>query len=265
MKLCFMSFSCPDLTLDELIAVAKKYGYDGIEPRVDSKHKHGIEFSASPSFRSECKKKSRDSGIALACVATSCTYANPKTREKMVGDTHKAIDLAADVGAPRIRVFGGALSEGFSREEAIGLLVTSLKSVAGHASERGVTICVETHDHWCDPKHLAEVMCQVAHPCVAVNWDIMHPVHSGQVSVKDAFEALKPWIRHVHCHDGGTRNGNWGLVPIGEGDIDHAEAIRLLKTISYEGVLSGEWIDWEPYDTHLPREAATLRNMLKTE
>jgi hypothetical protein len=27
----------------------------------------------------------------------------------------------------------------------------------------------------------------------------------------------------------------------------------------YEGFLSGEWIRWEPYDQHLPREIETMR------
>ena len=43
MKFSFMSFSCPDLDVDEMIALAGKYGYDGIEARISSQHKHGIE------------------------------------------------------------------------------------------------------------------------------------------------------------------------------------------------------------------------------
>ena len=27
----------------------------------------------------------------------------------------------------------------------------------------------------------------------------------------------------------------------------------------YQGYLSGEWIGWEPYDVHLPRELATMK------
>ena len=103
MKFSFMSFSCPELNLDEMIAVAKKYGYDGIEPRVGSNHKHKIEFDSSQSFRKECKEKSKESSIAFSCIATSCVYADPATNETMISDTHKSIDLAADVGAPAIK------------------------------------------------------------------------------------------------------------------------------------------------------------------
>ncbi len=37
MKYAFMSFSAPQLNLRELLAYAKQTGYDGIEPRIDSR------------------------------------------------------------------------------------------------------------------------------------------------------------------------------------------------------------------------------------
>ncbi|GAG24288.1 unnamed protein product, partial [marine sediment metagenome] len=71
MKFSFMTFSCPEATLDEAIGLAKKYGYDGIEPRVSAEHKHGIEFDSSKALRDECRQKSEKGGIEFACVATS--------------------------------------------------------------------------------------------------------------------------------------------------------------------------------------------------
>jgi len=260
MKFSFMSFSCPELTLDEMIVMAKKYGYDGIEPRISSNHKHGIETDSSESFRKECKQKSQESGIAFSCIATSCVYANPETNQQMISDTHKGIDLAGDVGAPRIRVFGGVIPEGTSREAAIDLLAESMKAVAEHAAQRGVIVCMETHDHWCNPEHLAEVMRRVNHPAIAVNWDIMHPVRVAKVTMDEAFQTLKPWIKHVHFHDGVTKeDGNLVLTPVGEGDVDHRRAVELLKTSNYNDFLSGEWINWEPYAIHLPRELLTMK------
>ena len=116
MNYSFMSFSCPDLTLDEMLSLAKRIGYDGIEPRIVSGHKHGIEMDSSADYRKESKKKAKDSGIALCCVATSCRYSDPANTQQMVDDTKRAIDLAGDVGAPRIRVFGGAIPKDVSRE-----------------------------------------------------------------------------------------------------------------------------------------------------
>jgi sugar phosphate isomerase/epimerase len=104
---------------------------------------------------------------------------------------------------------------------------------------------------------------------VAASWDIMHPVRVCNYTMDEAFEVLKPWIGHVHVHDGmgpgkatfkaaGTGDIDQ-MMPIGTGGIDHRRALQLLRNIDYSGYVSGEWIRWEPYEVHLPRELATLR------
>ncbi len=259
MKYSFMTFSCPQLSLDEVLSLAKRIGYDGVEPRVVSNHKHGIETDTDDAKRREIKSKFAQSGIAACCVATSCRYADPDTAQQMIDETLRCTDLAGDIGAPTIRVFGGKMGAGLSREAAIDLVAKSLGSVADHAASRDVLICMETHDDWCDPKHVAEVMKRVNHPAVRVNWDIMHPVRTGHATIDESFQTLKPWIKHLHTHDASKETGK--LVPIGEGFIDHKRAVELLLNMPYDGYLSGEWISWEdPYETHLPRELATLKS-----
>ena len=259
MNYSFMSFSCPDLTLDEMLAVAKELGYDAIEPRGVSNHAHGVEPDTDAEQRAAIKEKVEASGIALCCLATSCRYADPATVGMNIIDTHRFIDLAADVGAPRLRVFGGKMGEGLSREAAIDEVSRALLTVVGHADERNVTLCMETHDDWCDPAHVAAVMRQVDHPSIAVNWDILHPVRAAGYTMDQAFEILQPWIDHVHFHDSRDEDGKFELTPIGEGICDHKRALELLKSDIYDGYLSGEWINWEPHETHLPRELATMK------
>jgi len=258
MKYSFMSFSTPAMDLAGMLDAARQYGYDGIEPRTDAKHAHGVEVTATADEREAIRATVEASGIVLACLATSISYADPTKADDMVAQTHERIDLAGDVGAPAIRVFGGRIPEGISREAAIEGVAAALAKVAGHAAERRVTICLETHDDWCNPAHVAEVLARVSHPAIAANWDIMHPVRTGKVTMDEAFESLKPWIKHLHIHDGQTE-GESKLTPIGSGGIDHRRALKLLKEIGYTGFLSGEWINWEPAEVHLPREIATMR------
>ncbi len=255
MNYSFMTFSTPDLSLADVLEVAERYGYDGIEPRLDAKHAHGIEVETTPEQRAAIKQQAADFGIALACLATSLKSADPTQTETMLRQTHERIDLAGDVGAPTMRVFGGQIPEGVSREQAIDLLAESLSAVADHAAQRGVTLCLETHDDWCNPAHVAAVIRKVNRPSIAVNWDIMHPVRTNNATIDESFEMLKPWIRHLHLHDG---DGS-GLLPIGEGIVDHRRTIELLMTINFAGYLSGEWINWESYAIHLPHELDTLK------
>ncbi len=259
MNYSFMTFSTPQLSLAETFHVAKRFGYDGIEPRLDCDQAHGVEVKADPAARAAFRKQAKEAGIAFACLATSITVANPDTEAAMVKQAHERIDLAGDVGAPAIRVFGGGIPKGLTREAGIAQAAKCLAAMADHAAARGVTVCMETHDDWCDPAHVAAVLKRVNHPAIACNWDVMHPVRMGLATVEQSFRALRPWIRHTHLHDGVGGKTALKMVPIGTGDIDHKTFIRLLKKAGYAGYLSGEWINWEPYETHLPRELATLK------
>ena len=258
MKFAFMSFSCPELTLEEMLQLAYNVGYDGIEPRAGSNHRHGVELDTDIATRKRIRDLAKASKIALCCLATSCRYADPATVQGEIDTTLRYIDLAADIGAPRLRVFGGQIAAGIERDVAIDNVAMALASVADHAQERGVTICLETHDDWCAPYHVVAVMQQVNHSAIAVNWDIMHPVRAGSVTMEEAYALLKPWIQHVHVHDGSTRLDKLEMLPIGAGDIDHRVALELLYADRYDGYLSGEWINWEPYQIHLPRELMQL-------
>ena len=257
MQYAFMSFSTPEASLAEILSQAREYGYDGIEPRLDAQHAHGVEVDLTPMQRRQVKEQIEASGIKLACLATSLSYADPAKTETMILQTHDRIDLAGDLGAPTIRVFGGNFPETLSRDEATARVAAALTQVAPHAASRDVTLCLETHDSWCDPLHVAAIMQQVNHSAIAVNWDIMHPIRRGNATMDSAFLALKPWIRHLHIHDGPGDTS--GLLPIGTGAIDHKRALQLLKTINYQGFLSGEWIKWAEYPNHLPKELATMK------
>jgi sugar phosphate isomerase/epimerase len=259
MKYSFMSFSCPDLTLPDMLALAKRLGYDAVEPRLQSKHVHGIDVDATPAQRREFRDTVARAGVPLCCLATSCRYADPATSQDAVDFTRLAVDLAGDLGVPCIRVFGGAFPQDSSRDAAVTRVSQALRTVADAALRRGVTLCLETHDAWCHPHDVVRVMETVNHPAIAVNWDIMHPVRTAKVTMDEAFTALRPWIRHVHFHDGGDEDGKFRLLPIGQGIVDHHRALQLLAEAGYNGYLSGEWIGWEPYEVHLPRELATMK------
>lgn len=263
MNYSFMSFSCPELDLKQLMQTARQHGYVGIEPRLGAGHRHGIELDASDSLLREARQMAHDSNVSLCCLATSCVFADPAKAQFHVELARRTIEVAAKVNAPVIRVFGGAIPENVSRETSLACVVDALGQLAEDAAGHQVTICLETHDSWCDPAHVAAIMRQVNHPCVAVNWDIMHPVLTAGITIEEAHAQLQPWIRHVHVHDGQYAHDHLVFKPMGEGLVDHEAAIRLLQEDGYTGFVSGEWINWEPHDSHLPREIRKMRGYEK--
>lgn len=263
MKYAVMSFSFPDMGPKEIIGQIKKYGYTGFEPRLDSGHKHGIELNVEEADLIAIKKQFDDADIDISCIAVGCKYVDPDTNRENIEKTKKYIELANIMGAPNLRVFGGDITK-ISRDEATDLLIKSLKELAPYAEKAGVTICIETHDAWSNPHYVAQVLKEVNSPFVAANWDVMHPVLWESVSIRDSFEALKPWIKYVHFHDGFAVDGNHiKFVPNGTGAIDHKKAVELLMSINFKGYLSLEWETPDGRDEYLPFEINKMKEYEK--
>ncbi|MBC8077976.1 MAG: sugar phosphate isomerase/epimerase, partial [Chloroflexales bacterium] len=123
------------------------------------------------------------------------------------------------------------------------------------------TLCFETHDDWTDPQHVAAIMRAVDQSAIGVNWDYQHTTRVAGATVDEAFATLQPWLRHVHFHDGENRADKPVFLPVGQGDYDNRRVVELLLGAGYDGYISGEWIDWEPYEVHLPRELAAMRQL----
>lgn len=239
MKYAFMSFSTPQLSLPETLSLAARIGYAGIEPRTGRDHAHHVELERTPRERREIRQSVEDAGVEICCLALGTKFADPVTSAAAIEEGLRYIGLAAEIGCRRLRVFGGEFS--VSREKAIDTMVESLAQLAPAAQAADVTFCVETHDAWTLPEHVAEVMRRVNHSHIAVNWDIMHPFRTSRKSMPEAFLTLSPWIRHVHTHDG-TLADPLILQPTGEGDIDIRAALLALLKDGYDGFISGEWI-----------------------
>ncbi len=264
MKFAFMSFTTPEATLQEMLDIAKKYGYDGIEPRAQAKHKHGIELDASTEERKEIKKRFETSGIECACLATSIRYCNTdeEKRAEEIALTKRFIDLAVDIGCSRLRVFGGMPDRVISVDEAIKIVGESLSKLKSYAEKNRVYICLETHDFFSRADVAAPAVKMADSSYVRINWDIMHPF-TKLMTIEEAFAEVKNIIGHCHVHDGTYDKARAPKLSLmGEGEIPYNVAVRLLKNYGYTGYLSGEYINaWSP-EVVLPHDIEVLKSYL---
>lgn len=258
MRYSFMSFSSTRLSLAETLALAQRLGYEGIEPRPGWDHRHGIELSTTASERADIRRQIADSGIAVSCLAPGLRFANPATAPQQLAEASDYIDLAADIGAPLLRVFGGELGAGIDRDTAIVHVSDALRSLVPQARARGVKLCMETHDAWTNPDHVVAVLERVNDPHVRAVWDIMHPLRASGWTIRAAFDRLRPWIGHVHIHDGTFEKSKLEFAPIGRGLYDIPAVFACLAEMNYAGYLSGEWINCD--DTiDLATELASMK------
>ncbi len=257
MRYAFMSFSCPRATLAEALDLVKESGYAGFEPRIAEGHAHGIEPDMTPAARREARETAAEKQIALCCLATSVRLSGKQALPRNLDDARRAIELCVDLGIPRMRVFGGPIDEGCTRREAIEQTARALDGLSDEIGTADVCLCMETHDSWCEPEHVAAVMqlCRGRH--VGVNWDLMHPLLAAHADMRETFGLLRPYIRHVHIH-GGTYMGGVRFLPIEGNVIDHRLALAELTSAAYDGWLSGEWINWDR-PGYLKEEISVMR------
>jgi len=95
----------PAVPLLEIFPKAKAWGYDGIE--IESKRPHGSPLDLDSAARDRIKKAARDTGLEISCIAAYNDYSSPidEHRENELLMTREQIRLAADLGAPIVRLF----------------------------------------------------------------------------------------------------------------------------------------------------------------
>lgn len=93
------------LSIEELIACAKKYGYEGIE--IDGKRPHGFPLDWDEKRRATIRKLAKESGIEIIGVAGNNNLVSPfvEDRENELLMMSEQIKLARDLEAKIVRVF----------------------------------------------------------------------------------------------------------------------------------------------------------------
>jgi sugar phosphate isomerase/epimerase len=95
----------PPVPLLEIFPKAKAWGYDGVE--IEAKRPHGNPMDLDAKARKTIRKAAADNGLDISCIAAYNDYSSPvdEHRENELLMTREQIRLAADLGAPIVRVF----------------------------------------------------------------------------------------------------------------------------------------------------------------
>ena len=100
----------------------------------------------------------------------------------------------------------------------------------------------ETHDDWCSTAPVRAVIETVDNQRLQVLWDFMHPQRVLETP-EESFLAVGMLTRHTHAHDGHYVDGKIQVLSrLGDGVIDHATPLQLLKRAQFAGYVSLEVI-----------------------
>lgn len=250
MKLSFTTLGCPEWTMRQIVESAAQMGYDGVDFRglLDE-----IDVSKRPEFTTglrETKALFDDYGIVISGLLISARYAvvDPGEKQAQFDETRRNLALAAELGVPFLRVYGGRVPEGYTVDTISPFLIENLRQIGDEARVYGVTLALETHDDWTDSHIFARLMAQVNHPNVRVLWDLHHPYRANGESPESTYENLAPYTVSLHVKDSvPNQEGGHTYVLLGEGDVPLKSMLDMLVGGGYEGYACLEWEKrWHP-------------------
>ena len=243
MRLAYSTLACPRWTVEEAVAAAVRYGCDAIEWRLADGAI--IEPDTPPAVRRRLREESAANGIAFACLDTSyrIVQASAKERVAVTEAVQRMIDMADELGAPLLRVFGGPLPQGTTRSLLLAPTAEVLHTICTYAAERNITVVLETHDAWSTSAEVLQLLQAAASPAARVLWDIHHTFRAGEAPAQSV-ALLGSALAHVHVKDGRPRSNapeSWELCLLNEGTVPLREACSALRHSGYDGYLSLEW------------------------
>ena len=229
MKLSLLTYLLgKDMTLDELLAVVTAGGIPGLEFRAELDHKHGVELDTTPEQRAAIRRRCEEAGVAVCSIATGCRFQSMDAAERQenVERGQRFVDLARDVGAPRIRVFGDRFGDN-DRDTVVANVGECLRQIGEHAATSGVDVCLEMHGDFYKWEYALKAVQLADHPRTGIvhNCD---PREATDGPIADSIAQVQPYIRHVHIHD------------LEGGKYPYREFFALMRAAGYDGYLSLE-------------------------
>lgn len=261
----FSTLACPAWDIATVLAQAARHGYDGIEWRGGA-HGH-VQPGMAASDKALLRNTSADAGLAAIAVTAYSSWVSDdaEVRRANVSELCRYADLAAELNAPRVRAFIGALPPDTDPASRYGRVVECAIAAAEYAHRLGVCIAIEPHDDFLRSAVIAEILRAAPHPALGVIWDIGNAFSAGE-DPSDSYPLLHQRLSYVQVKDGRGSGEHWQLTRVGEGDVPLRRAFELLAAGGYRGPLSVEWeYAWhpelDPPEIALPQAIAYIRSL----
>jgi len=248
MKLGMVTYNMgKDMTCDELISFCKKTGLAGVELRTT--HAHGVEVTLSSEERGDVRRKFEKSGIAIAGLGSAFEYhsSDPAEVDKNIVGSIAYARLAADVGAPGIKVRPNSIPKGEDPDITYERIGKAWGKVAAAASDMGVEVWMEVHGHEATRSlpGIRKMLDHADHPNAKVCWNSNAGEENEHGSIKPNFDLVKHAIGEVHITDIGVYQYPW------------QELFHLLREIHFTGYCLAE-IQYNPEPERFMRYYRTL-------
>jgi glucosamine-6-phosphate deaminase len=255
MKISFSTLGCPSWSLAQILDAAGRLGYDGVELRFiagDDALWARPELTAGG--LAETRARLRDAALAISCLDTRSFFHDPPgpARDRALDEARRSLELAAQLGAAGIRVFGDRVQEGQDLVSTSALVAEALQQLGEAAQPLGVEVWLESHGDFARARDTQAILESVRAAAVGVVWDPANAFELGETPA-EGYAVLGTLVRHVHVKDvvrppaGAASRTAWTPVLPGRGVFAPERVLSVLQAAGYDRWISFEWEKrWHP-------------------
>ncbi|MBC7279559.1 sugar phosphate isomerase/epimerase family protein [Nocardioides sp.] len=238
--------------LEDALAVLADLGYDGVALTLD--HLHLDPYRPDLTGRvAHVRRRLEELGLSVV-VETGARYIlDPRRKHyptllhpapeasRRVDYLHRAVEVAADLGAEAVSFWSGSLPDGVDEDRAWGRLCDGVWKVLDLAARRGVVCAVEP-----EPGHFIDTLDAVLElrrrlddpELLRVTLDLGHVVCNEPRGMAETIRLAGPLLANVQVDD--MVEGVHEHLELGTGEVDFTTALGTLVEIGYTGLAALE-------------------------
>ena len=233
------------MTYADLIAMASDTGAEGVDFTT-----YWLPDTASATL-APLKRLAYRSAVQIYTIGTRVALAQPtpELQSATLEDLRKWCDVAEELGASHIRVFGGRTPPGATEEQTIAWAAETFRRCAELASQRGITLGIEDDGGiWVTAGPPLSLMQKVDSPWAGINLDVGNFSDNAYAQIQQC----APYATNVHLKTEVRVNGH-------SEPADWAQILRILGKAGYRGYLALEYEATEDPPATVPKLITRLR------
>ncbi len=252
MKLGLCTIAFQEKPLEEVIAIAADYGFDGIE--IWGKPPH-LPVEYDDSYIGNIRDMALRKGLEISAFGS---YVNPlmPLHQKHFEEVFK---IASELGTDLVRIWsGGGPSKSIAPADK-RLILFRLVSIAQWASFRSIRLGLEMHsNNFTDSvATILETVETIGIPALQTYYQPL--AHGNADEPHVAAEKLARHITNVHAQNFDEQGRG---CPITDGVVDYARIVEILSGVEYSGYLEIEFVHGDNKLEALQRDRDYLASLI---
>lgn len=249
MKFSFTTMGTPELNGLEVIQLAKKLGYDGVDLRV-SDYKGELTLQSTDNEISLLRQAFEEEGVlcaGLLCYGNRKVKIHEKDYWNAFGETLlREVEIGSKLASPSIRMFGGDISLYGNEEEYLHKMANGIEKAL--STFTNMNIVLQNHCNSYTIEQGVKLARLLNHPRFGLAFSPDH-CFLMQEDIAKVFALAKEFTKQIYISDISLdkskineRNYISGVSVLpGKGNIQIREALQAIDVKSFQGFITFKW------------------------